>query len=249
LRSASGETSELRVRGMPLGLMPGMDYEEINFSLRPGEELFLYSDGLTEAHNPQGEMYESPRLLRQLAAGSTPEEILRSLYEFTGPGWEQEDDMTMLVIQHSALAETVLADFEVESAPNNERWAVEQISAALQALGLPGSLVERVSTATAEAVMNAMEHGNRFQVDRPVGVRLVQAPGMLRVQVTDSGLGMPVDATAGPDLEAKLDGRQPYRGWGKALIQSMCDRSSDRTGGGLHCVEMEFDLDKEVDHG
>ena len=45
---------ELRATGMPLGLMPEMRYEEKEAVIAPGESILLYSDGLTEAHDPRG---------------------------------------------------------------------------------------------------------------------------------------------------------------------------------------------------
>jgi serine phosphatase RsbU (regulator of sigma subunit) len=42
---------------MPLGLMPEMGYEEKVASLRGGESVLFYSDGLVEAHDPEGEMF------------------------------------------------------------------------------------------------------------------------------------------------------------------------------------------------
>jgi hypothetical protein len=54
--------NELEARGMPLGLMPGMSYEEKVTVLGPREEVLFYTDGLVEAHNPQGEMFGTPRL-------------------------------------------------------------------------------------------------------------------------------------------------------------------------------------------
>ena len=47
---------------MPLGLMPGMAYEEKEVTLERGESVLFYSDGLVEAHDPQGEMFGFPRL-------------------------------------------------------------------------------------------------------------------------------------------------------------------------------------------
>jgi serine phosphatase RsbU (regulator of sigma subunit) len=47
---------------MPLGLMPGMSYEEKEIELDVGEGVFFYSDGLVEAHDPKGEMFGFPRL-------------------------------------------------------------------------------------------------------------------------------------------------------------------------------------------
>jgi serine phosphatase RsbU (regulator of sigma subunit) len=58
----NGKAEELRARGMPLGLMPGMDYEEKETTLHGGEAALLYSDGLVEAHDPKGEMFGFPRL-------------------------------------------------------------------------------------------------------------------------------------------------------------------------------------------
>src|SRR5919107_253805 len=63
----SGDCEELRARGMPLGLMPGMSYEEKEIELDVGEGVFFYSDGLVEAHDPKGEMFGFPRLRALIA--------------------------------------------------------------------------------------------------------------------------------------------------------------------------------------
>src|SRR5919107_1350520 len=57
-----GDCEELKARGMPLGLMPRMGYEEKETILEAGEVTLLYSDGLVEAHDPKGEMFGFPRL-------------------------------------------------------------------------------------------------------------------------------------------------------------------------------------------
>src|ERR671910_2926413 len=57
----SGEAQELRARGMPLGLMPRMSYEEKEITLQADEAALFYSDGLVEAHDPKGEMFGFPR--------------------------------------------------------------------------------------------------------------------------------------------------------------------------------------------
>src|SRR5918998_5546312 len=100
-----GDCEELRARGMPLGLMPGMSYEEKEMVLDAGEVALFYSDGLVEAHNPQGEMFGFPRL-RELVAEHAEERslgdfLLEELYSFTGEGWEQEDDITLLTLKRS----------------------------------------------------------------------------------------------------------------------------------------------------
>jgi serine phosphatase RsbU (regulator of sigma subunit) len=102
----NGEAEELRARGMPLGLMPGMSYEEKEIVLDAGETVLFYSDGLVEAHDPKGEMFGFPRL--RALIGEHGEErslgdlLLEELYSFVGEGWEQEDDITLLTLQRSA---------------------------------------------------------------------------------------------------------------------------------------------------
>ena len=100
------EAEELRARGMPLGLMPGMSYEEGEASLKQGTSVLFYSDGLVEAHDPKGEMFGFPRL-RALIAERGEERslgnlLLEELHSFVGEGWEQEDDITLLTLKRSA---------------------------------------------------------------------------------------------------------------------------------------------------
>ena len=97
---------ELRARGMPLGLMSGMSYEEGEASLRQEDDVLFYSDGLVEAHDPKGEMFGFPRL-RALVAQHGEERalgdfLMEELYTFVGDGWEQEDDITLLTLRRSS---------------------------------------------------------------------------------------------------------------------------------------------------
>src|SRR5712691_1300623 len=63
-RHQMGGVTELRATGMPLGLMPGMKYEEKETSLAHGESILFYSDGIVEAHNSDRGMYGFPRLMK-----------------------------------------------------------------------------------------------------------------------------------------------------------------------------------------
>ncbi|HZC84707.1 MAG TPA: PP2C family protein-serine/threonine phosphatase, partial [Rubrobacter sp.] len=102
-----GDAEELRARGMPLGLMPGMSYEEQEVTLGSGDSALFYSDGLVEAHDPKRrEMFGFPRLQMLVAKYAEQESLMNSLleqlYSFTGEGWEQEDDITLVTLQRSA---------------------------------------------------------------------------------------------------------------------------------------------------
>ncbi len=103
-RAGRGEgAEELRARGMPLGLMPGMGYEEKEMVLNRGESVLFYSDGLVEAHDRHREMFGFPRLQGLVGAhrsgGSALISFLLSeLARFTGENWEQEDDITLVTL-------------------------------------------------------------------------------------------------------------------------------------------------------
>ncbi|HEV2091635.1 MAG TPA: GAF domain-containing SpoIIE family protein phosphatase [Rubrobacter sp.] len=98
-----GAAEELRARGMPLGLMPGMGYEEKEMVLERGESVLFYSDGLVEAHDSGREMFGFPRLQGLVGAhrsggSSLISFLLAELARFTGEGWEQEDDITLVTL-------------------------------------------------------------------------------------------------------------------------------------------------------
>jgi steroid delta-isomerase-like uncharacterized protein len=106
LRRRSGNAEELRARGMPLGLMPGMGYEEKETILESGEAALFYSDGLVEAHDPEGEMFGFPKLCALVAEHGEDQSLgdflMGELYSFVDEDWEQEDDITLLTLRRSA---------------------------------------------------------------------------------------------------------------------------------------------------
>lgn len=105
-RQRAEDVSELRATGMPLGMMPGSYYEEYEVAVAPGESILFYSDGLVEAHDAKREMFGFPRLMTLIGAhldGNTLIDFLLSeLTTFTGDKWEQEDDITMVLLQRAS---------------------------------------------------------------------------------------------------------------------------------------------------
>ncbi len=107
VRTAGG-IAELRARGMPLGLMPGMAYEEKSFEFGPGDCALLHSDGLAEAHDPDREMFGFPRVSALVGKGVSGEALidlcLTELHAFAGADYVQEDDITLVTLERSAAA-------------------------------------------------------------------------------------------------------------------------------------------------
>lgn len=268
-RCHAAGSDELRATGMPLGLMPGMHYEEKEIMLERGETVLFYSDGLVEAHNQGRDMFSFGRVRDLVAAQSCGNStslvdvLLEELAQFTGPGWEQEDDITLVTLQRAG-AFTVagreehgemthnnhpveeswrtLASFTVQSAPGNERQAMQEVAAAVQPLNLSSKQIERLKTAVAEATMNAMEHGNKYQPDVPVAIEVRTSEDDLTVRITDQGGDTPIPEAAAPDLEAKLANLQTPRGWGLFLIKSMVDELNITSDAAQHTMELVLHL-------
>ena len=100
------EVVELTASSTPLGLMPDMHYEEGEVQISHGDRILFYSKGLVEAHNPAREALGLPRLKTLLASSpdqsSLIDDLLGKLKDFTGAGWEQEDDVTMLTLERTS---------------------------------------------------------------------------------------------------------------------------------------------------
>ena len=193
---------ELRARGMPLGLMPGMSYEEKETTLEPGDSVPLHSDGVLEAHDAERDMFGAPRLKETMARAPGGRElidhVLSDLAAFTGPTPSRRTTSRWSPFSGAGGGERrrrgagaasngrVLAEFELPSAPatsarRSSSWRRPP------GLGLEAPRLERLKTAVGEATMNAMEHGNEYRADRPVSIRVVHGPQRLSVLVSDRG--------------------------------------------------------------
>jgi serine phosphatase RsbU (regulator of sigma subunit)/anti-sigma regulatory factor (Ser/Thr protein kinase) len=267
---------EFRATGMPLGLLPGMDYEEREAVIEPGGNVLLYSDGIVEAHDPAGDMYGFPRLREamgsDLAGSELLDDLLDRLHAFTGKAWEQEDDITLVTIRRSpsggsegardidggasaeaaddTAAERTLLDVQIPGAPGSERVAIDRVAEAIAPLAIEPARLERLKTAVSEAAMNAIEYGSAGDPEIPVGILVTATPTELRVRITDRALGGHIpdhDDAEEPDIELKLAGLQKPRGWGLFLIRRMVDRVEVTPGDDHQSVTLALDLEGGLD--
>jgi anti-sigma regulatory factor (Ser/Thr protein kinase) len=237
---------------MPLGLMPAMSYDEKSYRMASGEVMVLTSDGITEAHNPEGEMYGFSRLMSRVARkpsdGDLVSAIVAELESFTGDTAAQEDDITLVVVRRTMSAQDsassfddstrILDSFTIASDDGNERIAIDRVTRAVEPLGLEAGPLERLKTAVGETVMNAIEHGNENRHDLEVGVEVSASEHTVNVRVTDQGGDRVMPDVVTPDIEAKLAGEQTPRGWGLFLIEQMVDEVRSTSDGGAHTIEL-----------
>jgi serine phosphatase RsbU (regulator of sigma subunit) len=126
------EPHRLRARGMPLGLMPGMEYEEVETLLLPGECVLLYSDGIIEAHDEARQMFGTARVQELMGCGADGPALITRLLEavagFSG-ALEQEDDITLLSVRWGQA--TGLAAEDAGGATEDTAGATEDTAGAL----------------------------------------------------------------------------------------------------------------------
>jgi phosphoserine phosphatase RsbU/P len=105
-RCDDGTLAELNgARGLPLGISPAERYHEQRHTLVPGDQLVLYTDGITEAEGPSGELFGTERLDKVLencsvTASDLLQAVLDAVQEFTA-GRPAADDRTLLVAKIS----------------------------------------------------------------------------------------------------------------------------------------------------
>jgi len=104
-------TSDIQVHGVPLGVIPDMQYGVSQINLEPGDTIFFYTDGVTEAHNTRGGLWGMDALIETLASEairmSSPKQInnvvRKAIQDFAG-GAEQFDDITVLTFKFTDFA-------------------------------------------------------------------------------------------------------------------------------------------------
>jgi len=103
---ADGSHEELGATGLPIGLLPFGEYERREFVIAPGDLVVVYTDGITEAANPEGEEYGLPRLIelcRQHAAQGT-EAVAAALQkdlDAFARGVPFGDDRTVIILRRT----------------------------------------------------------------------------------------------------------------------------------------------------
>lgn len=106
-RAVSGEIEPLRAQGIVLGIIAHPDFEQRVVSLDPGDVVLFYTDGVTEAMNPQRDLFGDDRLVAVLQrhCKASPEAIveavLAAVAEFAA-GQSQSDDITLVVLKREA---------------------------------------------------------------------------------------------------------------------------------------------------
>lgn len=243
----SEETSPLLLpvaANLPLGVLSGFSFSEQSAHVEPGDTIFLYTDGLTEAENTGKELFGMERMMnvvRQWHAGIAPQEQIASMQaavkEFVGAG-QQSDDITLFSIKYLAKCEaTIKSSVKKEYHSLVMRNDIRQIPTLAEwigMLGIPQSLEMTINLAIEEAVSNVMlyaypPNGEGGQVLVEAEKHTEQGPSGVKSKIvfTISDTGIPFDPTVQPepDITSSLEQRS-VGGLGIFLVRQIMDEIS-----------------------
>ncbi len=233
--------------GIALGVLPGLAYTETTIPLDADASLFLYTDGITEAENENGQQYGRERLEERLAqlSGGAPQDvmdtILHELAAFRG-GAKQFDDITCMALQFKGggvpLDSYIPGQGDTRLASGWRRMVVQpsletslpRVAAFIERFavseGFDPSEVFRLNLALDELLTNTIEHGFPERTDEAEITVAVRIEGdMIVARYEDNGPEFnPLEATA-QDTELGLSER-PIGGLGLQLIAAAFDAVS-----------------------
>jgi len=200
----NGKAEVIRQRhGLLMAQMENAPYREQEITLQPGDTIFVYTDGVSEATSAANKLYGKERLLATLdkAAGKSPEELLAIVKEdvdaFAGDA-PQFDDITMLALKMNAQNDPALTELRTEPTLDNIYQVTDFVEERLSELGVPMKVLIRINVAVDELFSNIVRYSGADECVVACGVQDNRAI----VQFADNGA--PYDPTSRPEMDTTL---------------------------------------------
>lgn len=247
LLGADGSVQELpTMAATPLGFEVAERYPAWEGVLAAGQTLLCYTDGITEAFDPDNQAFGEARLRAALAPALGAEALCRRLvaavHDFAGAA-PQSDDITVLAIRAGGEAgNTMLWTLK------NDRAQLASVcgefEAALAAHGLDAARRHDALLIVEEVLCNVLDHG--FDPDAPgqVTLRLAFDGPLLELEFRDNGRPFDPLAQAAPDLDADIVER-PVGGLGVHLIKELSQSAHYRREGMDNVLSLTLNISAE----
>lgn len=223
---------------VPLGIMPGWKFEGQELLVLSQTNIFLYTDGLTEAEDATHGQFGEQRMIDEANRldSHTPQAVIdrmtAAVHAFVGDA-EQSDDLTMLSILYTKeqrevrLARNLTLQNDVQQVPRLAQFVDE----VCEALDFDISTAMQLNLAIEEAVVNVMNYAYPQGTVGNVNIEAQANDARLKFIISDSG--MPFDPTAKAEVDTTLSAEErPIGGLGIHLVRQMMDSINyERTDG------------------
>ena len=239
----TGQSEILHGDNLPLGVREGEIYDQVSIPFEAGDLLLFYSDGITEARNPSGELFgverleEFVRLNGELDPATLVAGIRKAISTFSGSN-RLADDLTAVAVKAQPKpVPTSRSEIEIDSNLARLRQArefVRQFCCHMPAGALDEEGVGDLELAVNEAASNIMKHAYHGRTDQKIHVEAESFPDHVSIQLHH--YGEPFDPSAAP--APKLDGSRES-GFGAYIISRSVDQVRYyRDERGRNCVAM-----------
>ena len=252
LLRATGEREVFGCLGDPiLGIQAEQVFHTGHVQLQPGDTLFLYTDGVSEAMSPAGEPFGADRLERLLAetaALPTPEMARRIVAALDA--YQQGvpfDDITLLILRRKpAAAESrAVLDLTLRNSRVELPRLAEQVAALAARVGLSSLVEHRLTLVLEEIIGNTIAYGYPDAGEHALRVRLAVLADAIELEIRDDARPFdPLAARPAPYLGDDLDQRRPG-GLGLYLAGQFVRAGKYETEAGNNRLSLK--MDKEVD--
>ncbi|MCQ2413461.1 MAG: SpoIIE family protein phosphatase, partial [Clostridia bacterium] len=249
IRHADGKFEYLKTRpGFVLAGMDSVKYRTQQLKLTPGDTVFLYTDGVTEATNANNELYGEERLLT--AINSREFETVRELCTFIRGEIDgfvgdapQFDDITMVALRYFGQKETPTIRFE-EAKLEDIGAVTEFAEQALEKYGCPMKVITQMSVAIDEIYSNIVRYGYKGTVG-PITVTVHESedPHAVSIRFRDNGVPYNPLTKADPDVTLSAEERQ-IGGLGIFMVKKMMDDVRYRYENGQNILTVKKLLEK-----
>ncbi len=225
LLKANGEIEALpKIPGMALAVMDDACYTSSRVTLCDGDSLIMYTDGVTEAMNPAGELLKDERLvdiLRKFAgntAKETAQHILAETRRFAN-GAVQSDDISIMVIKYFSPNRMV---YRLKNELDEIPALTDAVESFAAANGIAQDTVFKVNLSLDELLTNTITYGFGKGEAHEITVKLAVEDKTLVIEIREDAIPFnPLDKPE-PDISQNIDDR-PIGGLGIHIVRKMMD--------------------------
>ncbi len=233
---------------LPLGVMDDLIYTVQETVLQPGESLFLYTDGLTEAKNESHKLFGVKRIEKGLQdcvknESITPKKLIQTMTNRVNAfvdGAEQSDDLTLLAVQYTPQEKPLV--FRESLTLNNKVSEISKLNAfvksATAALNMENGLANRIKLAVEEAVTNVIDYAYPNGTEGKIDITIEADENRIRFILTDSGAEFDPTSVSKADTTLSINER-PIGGLGVFLVRNLMDSINYERIKGKNILRME----------
>lgn len=239
----NGKAEYLKTK--PNLVLAGMDitrYRKNELMLEPGDAIYLYTDGVTEANNINEELYGEERLKKCLeaAADKNTEEICREVksgVDKFSDGAPQADDITMLAVKVNTIQspDTITSYPCIESA----QLVYDYLSDRMEKFDIPLKVMNRVQVVADEIYSNIFNYSGATKSS----VTIKRSGNDLVLTFRDNGNKYDPTKAEEPDISLSVEERG-IGGLGILMVRRMTKNMEYSYENGFNCLKLVFDLEK-----